>query len=174
MLFTKSLVSPRQRTILVPRTKSLDFLFDENNQALVPDQFNIMSNPSNVRPDISAKQLTYSHTPDAPPSLRNISIHLPPGSRTILCGANGGRCYPITFCIYRPRTTVLNCVSAGKSTLLQILAGKRLVTAEGADVRIKGKDVFRDSPPGVTFLGTEWFICNFDCGSARSNQILGQ
>jgi len=94
-----------------------------------------MSNPSNP-PDISVKQLTYSHTPDAPPSLRNISIHLPPGSRTILCGANG----------------------AGKSTLLQILAGKRLVTAEGADVRIKGKDVFRDSPPGVTFLGTEWAL----------------
>jgi CCR4-NOT complex subunit CAF16 len=41
---------------------------------------------------------------------------------------------------------------------LQILAGKRLVIAEGADVRIKGKDVFRESPPGVTFLGTEWFV----------------
>ncbi|KAJ7433815.1 P-loop containing nucleoside triphosphate hydrolase protein, partial [Mycena galericulata] len=42
----------------------------------------------------------------------------------------------------------------GKSTLLQILAGKRLVNA--ADIRIKDRDVFRDSPPGVTFLGTEW------------------
>ena len=46
--------------------------------------------------------------------------------------------------------------SAGKSTLLQILAGRRLITSQAADVRIKGKDVFRDSPPGVTFLGTEW------------------
>jgi ABC-type bacteriocin/lantibiotic exporter with double-glycine peptidase domain len=57
----------------------------------------IMSSPSNHRSDISVRQLTYSHTPDTPPSLRNISIHLPPGSRTILCGANGGQCDPITF-----------------------------------------------------------------------------
>lgn len=26
----------------------------------------------------------------------------------------------------------------------------------GADIRILDRDVFRDSPPGVTFLGTEW------------------
>lgn len=51
-----------------------------------------------------------------------------------------------------------NNLLAGKSTLLQILAGKRLVTAVGSDLRIKDRDVFRDSPPGVTFLGTEWFF----------------
>ncbi|EIW82140.1 P-loop containing nucleoside triphosphate hydrolase protein [Coniophora puteana RWD-64-598 SS2] len=81
---------------------------------------------------IAVQNLTYHHVPAAEPSLNDISLHLPPGSRTILVGANG----------------------AGKSTLLQILAGKRLVN--GADIRIKGRDVFRDSPPGVTFLGTEW------------------
>ena len=47
---------------------------------------------------------------------------------------------------------------AGKSTLLQILAGKRLVTAAGADIRVKDRDVFRDAPPGITFLGTEWSV----------------
>ena len=47
---------------------------------------------------------------------------------------------------------------AGKSTLLQILAGKRLVKAEGARVLIKDRDVFRDTPPGVTYLGTEWKV----------------
>ena len=47
---------------------------------------------------------------------------------------------------------------AGKSTLLQILAGKRLVTSEGARILIKGCDVFRDSPTGVTYLGTEWEV----------------
>ncbi|KAI6047206.1 P-loop containing nucleoside triphosphate hydrolase protein [Pisolithus marmoratus] len=81
---------------------------------------------------ISVDGLTYCHDPKSPPSLSNISLHLPEGSRTILVGANG----------------------AGKSTLLQILAGKRLV--KNADIRIKGKDVFRDTPDGVTFLGTEW------------------
>jgi len=47
---------------------------------------------------------------------------------------------------------------AGKSTLLQLLAGKKLVSTPGADVKIKGQDVFRNSPSGVTFLGTEWFV----------------
>ncbi|KIM53823.1 hypothetical protein SCLCIDRAFT_138141 [Scleroderma citrinum Foug A] len=82
---------------------------------------------------ISVEGLTYYHNgPTRLPSLQDVSLHLPPGSRTLLVGANG----------------------AGKSTLLQILAGKRLV--KNADIRIKGKDVFRDSPSGVAFLGTEW------------------
>ncbi|KAF9462623.1 P-loop containing nucleoside triphosphate hydrolase protein [Collybia nuda] len=85
-------------------------------------------------PAVSVSNLTYSHNPPFPPALLDINLHLPRGSRTIVVGANG----------------------AGKSTLLQILAGKRLITAQDSDVRIKGRDVFRDSPPGVTFLGTEW------------------
>ncbi|KAF8974754.1 P-loop containing nucleoside triphosphate hydrolase protein [Flammula alnicola] len=83
---------------------------------------------------ISVSNLTFSYNAFSPPSLVNVNIDLPPGSRTILIGANG----------------------AGKSTLLQLLAGKKLVSANEADVRIKGQDVFRNSPPGVTFLGTEW------------------
>ncbi|KAF5363676.1 hypothetical protein D9756_000647 [Leucocoprinus leucothites] len=83
---------------------------------------------------ISVAGLTYSHSALVPPSLLDVCLALPKGSRSILIGANG----------------------AGKSTLLQILAGKRLVTAAGADIRVKDRDVFRDSPPGVTFLGTEW------------------
>ncbi|KAI6164840.1 P-loop containing nucleoside triphosphate hydrolase protein [Pisolithus thermaeus] len=55
---------------------------------------------------------------------------------------------------YRSRTILVGANGAGKSTLLQILAGKRLV--KNADIRVKGRDVFRDSPDGVTFLGTEW------------------
>jgi len=84
--------------------------------------------------EISVSHLVYSHSPDVPPSLEDISIELPKGSRTILVGANG----------------------AGKSTLLQILAGKRLISRAGTHVQIKGRDVFRNSPPGITFLGTEW------------------
>ncbi|KAF9451702.1 ABC transporter [Macrolepiota fuliginosa MF-IS2] len=83
---------------------------------------------------ISVAALTYSHNTTTPPSLVAVDLNLPKGSRTILIGANG----------------------AGKSTLLQILAGKRLVTAAGADIRIKDCDVFRNTPPGITFLGTEW------------------
>jgi len=65
---------------------------------------------------------------------RHINLNLPPGSRTILVGANG----------------------AGKTTLLQLLAGKRLISMAGAELKVKGCDVFRDSPSGVTFLGSEW------------------
>ncbi|EMD40379.1 hypothetical protein CERSUDRAFT_110986 [Gelatoporia subvermispora B] len=84
--------------------------------------------------EIAIENLTYSHQPGLPSSLSNISLTLPKGSRTILLGANG----------------------AGKSTLLQILAGKRLILGEQTFVHIKGRDVFRRTPPGVTFLGTEW------------------
>ncbi|KAL9712688.1 CCR4-NOT regulatory complex component [Leucoagaricus gongylophorus] len=83
---------------------------------------------------VSVVGLTYAHSALAPPSLVDVILALPSGSRTILIGANG----------------------AGKSTLLQILAGKRLVTTSGADIRAKDRDVFRDAPPGITFLGTEW------------------
>ncbi|KAG8935133.1 CCR4-NOT regulatory complex component [Tulasnella sp. 418] len=77
--------------------------------------------------------LSYSHKPGIPLSLDSLHLHLPRGSRTLLIGANG----------------------AGKSTLLQILAGKRMTKPE-ARVTILGRDVFRNTPPGVTFLGTEW------------------
>ncbi|KAJ7638792.1 P-loop containing nucleoside triphosphate hydrolase protein [Roridomyces roridus] len=81
---------------------------------------------------VAIRSLSYAHSAVTDPALNNISLDLPPGSRTVIVGANG----------------------AGKSTLLEILAGKRLVN--GADVRIQNRDVFRDSPPGVTFLGTAW------------------
>jgi len=84
--------------------------------------------------EISVVRLTYSHKTDITPSLDDVTLQLPKGSRTILVGANG----------------------AGKSTLLQILAGKRLISKDDTHVEIKGRDVFRNSPPGVTFLGTEW------------------
>ncbi|KAJ1311207.1 hypothetical protein OPQ81_009707 [Rhizoctonia solani] len=84
---------------------------------------------------INIKGLTYKHNSYAdgiPPALIDLSLNLPKGSRTLLIGANG----------------------AGKSTLLQILAGKRLV--QSSEVLIFGRDVFRNSPPGITYLGTEW------------------
>ncbi|GJE87491.1 P-loop containing nucleoside triphosphate hydrolase protein [Phanerochaete sordida] len=87
--------------------------------------------------EIYVHDLTFSFAPADPrvqPSLTNVSVQLPKGSRTILVGANG----------------------AGKSTLLQILAGKRLISREGTEVKIKDRDVFRQYPHGVTFLGTEW------------------
>ena len=37
---------------------------------------------------------------------------------------------------------------------MQILAGKKLI--KGADVTIKGLDVFYQFPAGVCWLGTEW------------------
>ncbi|KAF7332160.1 p-loop containing nucleoside triphosphate hydrolase protein [Mycena kentingensis (nom. inval.)] len=82
---------------------------------------------------ISVKDLTYTHTASQVPALDNIQLSLDPGTRTVIVGANG----------------------AGKSTLLSLLAGKRL--ASQADIRIQGRDVFKDLPTGiVTYLGTEW------------------
>lgn len=46
--------------------------------------------PSLMSPAISATGLTYCHHPASPPSLVDVNLTLPPGSRTILVGANGG------------------------------------------------------------------------------------
>jgi len=100
--------------------------------------------------EISIHNLTYAHNPVGTPSLTNITMNLPRGSRTILVGANG----------------------AGKSTLLQILAGKRLIAHEGTHVLIKGRDVFRNSPPGITFLGTEWAMNPVVRGDIVVNDFL--
>jgi len=81
---------------------------------------------------VTVENLTFVHGTGQEAALNDITLYLDKGSRTLLIGANG----------------------AGKSTLLHILAGKRLV--HNAAVLINGKDVFREFPEGVTFLGTEW------------------
>ena len=83
---------------------------------------------------IDVAHLTFAF-PLHEPALVDFTLSLPRGARCVLVGANG----------------------AGKSTLLQLLAGKRL-TPPGARVHIRGADVFRRPPAGVTvtFLGTEW------------------
>ncbi|POY71109.1 hypothetical protein BMF94_5866 [Rhodotorula taiwanensis] len=63
--------------------------------------------------------------------LEKVTLNLPKGSRCLLVGSNG----------------------AGKSTLLQILAGKRLTRS---NAQVLGQNVFFQTPPGVTYLGTEW------------------
>jgi hypothetical protein len=60
---------------------------------------------------------------------------------------------------------------AGKSTLLQILAGKRLITSEDTQVLMMGCDVFRQSPPGVTYLGTEWEVLSEEIACGHVSQL---
>jgi len=100
---------------------------------------------------LSVAALTYAHSPLHPPALDQVSLHLPAGSRTLLIGANGGPYSPFPF-------AVTHLPIAGKSTLLHILAGKRLVSTPGSQVVVKGRDVFRDTPDGITYLGTEWSV----------------
>lgn len=45
---------------------------------------------SDAQYEVDIEHLTYNHTPSVPPSLIDVSIKLPKGSRTILVGANGG------------------------------------------------------------------------------------
>lgn len=107
--------------------------------------------------EITVQNLTYHHDPSGPASLNDINIDLPKGSRTLLIGANGG----VDFARPRQRQYSIDTSLAGKSTLLQILAGKKLVSLESTRILVKGRDVFRDSPPGVTYLGTEWKVFAF-------------
>lgn len=84
-------------------------------------------------PSIEVNSLTYKFQ-DSSLGVSNISLDLPPRSRTCLIGANG----------------------AGKTTLLRLLAGKRL--APSNSIAISGVDPFKDGLEGVTYLGLEWVL----------------
>jgi CCR4-NOT complex subunit CAF16 len=84
-------------------------------------------------PNIIINDLSYSF-PDRTTGLYNVSLELPPRSRTLLIGANG----------------------AGKTTLLRLLSGKRL--APSKTVSVGGLDPFKDGLEGVTYLGLEWVL----------------
>lgn len=77
--------------------------------------------------------LTYSF-PDRSNGVSDITLSLPPRSRTLLIGANG----------------------AGKTTLLRLLAGKRLAPAN--TIKVSGVDPFKEGLEGVTYLGLEWVL----------------
>jgi CCR4-NOT complex subunit CAF16 len=84
-------------------------------------------------PRIIVNNLTYIF-PEYPTGVRNITLDLPPGSRTLLIGANG----------------------AGKTTLLRLLAGKRLCPPN--TISIGGVNPFNETLEGVTYLGLEWVV----------------
>lgn len=85
-------------------------------------------------------------------TLVDVDLQLPKGSRCLLVGANGCELSsrPSTFHVADWNPTL-----AGKSTLLRILAGKKLTPTRDA-ARIMGKDVFNFPSGGVVYLGTEW------------------
>lgn len=84
-------------------------------------------------PSIGVKGLSYKF-PDYSTGLNNVTLDLPPQSRTLLIGANG----------------------AGKTTLLRLLAGKRLAPA--GTISVGGTDPFKEGLEGVTYLGLEWVL----------------
>lgn len=93
-----------------------------------------MPSPVGKHPlSVVVKNLSYTF-PDYSTGVHNISLDLPPRSRTLLIGANG----------------------AGKTTLLRLLAGKRL--APGDTISIGGVDPFKVGLEGVTYLGLEWVL----------------
>jgi CCR4-NOT complex subunit CAF16 len=89
--------------------------------------------PSSLAPSIVTRNLTFKF-PDGTSGLTNITLSLPPSSRTLLIGANG----------------------AGKTTLLRLLSGKRL--APPSTVLVGGIDPFSRGLAGTTYLGLEWVL----------------
>ncbi|KAJ5352321.1 ABC transporter [Penicillium brevicompactum] len=87
----------------------------------------------NPLPNIEVQNLSYKFQ-DGSDGLQDVGMSLPAGSRTLLIGANG----------------------AGKTTLLRLLSGKRL--APNDTIAVGGKDPFKDSLDGVTYLGVEWVL----------------
>jgi CCR4-NOT complex subunit CAF16 len=102
-------------------------------------------------PRIEVTDLTFTF-PEYPTGVRNVTLDLPPRSRTLLIGANG----------------------SGKTTLLRLLAGKRLSPAK--TIRICGVDPFQETIEGVTYLGLEWVtnpIVRHDVGVAELLRSVG-
>ncbi|KAK3169471.1 hypothetical protein OEA41_008854 [Lepraria neglecta] len=89
--------------------------------------------PKEQAPSIEVNSLSYAFQ-DGSSGLQNVTLSLPPGSRTLLIGANG----------------------AGKTTLLRLLSGKRL--APKKTISIAGIDPFTSGLEGVTYLGLEWVL----------------
>ena len=89
--------------------------------------------PTAAGPSIDIKSLSYAF-PDGSSGLSDVSLNLPPCSRTLLIGANG----------------------AGKTTLLRLLSGKRM--APTGTVNVAGIDPFTTGLQGVTYLGLEWVL----------------
>lgn len=92
-----------------------------------------MGSKQQAPPSIEVKNLTYSFA-DSSLGVTDISLSVPPRSRTLLIGANG----------------------AGKTTLLRLLAGKRL--APSGTISVSELDPFKDGLEGVTYLGLEWVL----------------
>ncbi|KAF4585615.1 ABC transporter [Ophiocordyceps camponoti-floridani] len=89
--------------------------------------------PSSGPASIVTNDLSYTFATHET-GIRNISLSLPPRSRTLLIGANG----------------------SGKTTLLRLLAGQRL--APRGSISVCGLDPFSVSLEGVTYLGLEWVL----------------
>jgi hypothetical protein len=74
----------------------------------------------------------------------------------------------------KPYRILTSLPLAGKSTLLRILAGKKLTKTKTA--RIMGQDVFMNPPGGVVYLGTEWAnnpVIRSDIGVAHFLDSVG-
>ncbi|RSL47500.1 hypothetical protein CEP53_009902 [Fusarium sp. AF-6] len=98
-------------------------------------------------PRIQVNDLSYTF-PDYSTGIKNITLDLPPRSRTLLIGANG----------------------AGKTTLLPLLAGKRLSPSN--TISICGVDPFKESLEGVTYLGLEWVLNPIVRNDIGVNELL--
>lgn len=107
----------------------------------------VMTSSNTKPPTIEVNDLSYTF-PDYSTGIRNVSLDLPPRSRTLLIGANG----------------------AGKTTLLRLLAGKRL--APSKTISICGVDPFKDSLEGVTYLGLEWVLNPIVRNDIGVNELL--
>eukprot|EP00158_Paraphelidium_tribonemae_P006422 Partr_v1_DN27811_c1_g1_i1_m23135 putative (ABC) transporter len=90
-----------------------------------------MTAPISEQPSaaISVKNLSFSY--GGPQILSDLTLELPYGSRCLLVGCNG----------------------VGKSSLLRILAGKRMVKVP---VSVLGRDAYTQTQSATAYLGPEW------------------
>jgi CCR4-NOT complex subunit CAF16 len=93
------------------------------------------------------RALTTQEIADAPNVLHEVNFSLPSGSRAILIGENG----------------------AGKSTVLQLLAGRTKVL--GGTIRVGGKDPY-EHRSGIGLLGSDWATRIGTMNSVKVSELM--
>ncbi|MEV2255664.1 thiol reductant ABC exporter subunit CydC [Streptomyces sp. NPDC050147] len=131
------------------RASRLADLFDTPAPVTEPDVPAVLSVDGPL--GVHIKDLTVRHQPEGPPALDRLSLHLPPGQRTVLLGASG----------------------SGKSTLIAALM--RFVPYQAGSIQVAGRELRdcagRDVRRAITGMTQDAHLFN---ATIRANLLLAR
>ncbi|MGW5869089.1 thiol reductant ABC exporter subunit CydC [Streptomyces sp. NPDC055239] len=131
------------------RARRLADLFDTPAPVTEPDVPAVLTVDGPL--GVHIEDLTVRHHPEGPPALDRLSLHLPPGQRTVLLGASG----------------------SGKSTLIAALM--RFVSYQAGSIRVAGRELRdcagRDARRAITGMTQDAHLFH---ATIRANLLLAR